>query len=1342
MKRKLLTILAITFSLIVSAGNTLYVLGEMGLDGESENPNRQIGFRPDMGIKMDSKDGNTFTATIHFWNTAGSATHNFGFCKTNSLATSASDWAAINDYRIGAAVANTAIAGGGTYTLGEQAVSKENFFVAETGTYFLSVNLKEKTLTCKKIVPIWILGEMSLAGDNEISGFATSYTYSRGIRMSSTDGINYIARVHFWNSAGSATHNFGFLKRDKLGNSWEEIANYRFAAENGTTAIVSGETYKYGNLSASKENHFVAETGTYDISLNTESHTITAIRNDREINKTEGLWILGEMGIDGDNENANYQITFRPDKGIKFDTKDGKIYTATVHFWSTDGKSTHNFGLCKSYGLANNTGDWESINPFRIGARASNTAIETGVTYQLGEQSTSKENFFVAETGTYHITVDLVENTICCNKIEPLWILGEMGLDGFNQSSSQQVGYRPDTGIKMKSTDGIIYTADVYFWNTANGATHNFGLCKKLKLASAPDKWDEIASYRIGAANGNVNVSSGTAYILGTIGTSKENFFVIPTGPYRVEVNLASNTIKCTRSEKLWLLGEMGIDGENEDPNSQIGFRPDKGIAMYSADGKNFSATVHFWDIAGKSLHNFGFCLGSSLASSASDWNAIASYRIGALESATVIQQGIEYDLGEKYISKENFFQIPTGTWDITVNIEKRTLICERSTTTANSTWDTYSDTWVAVDELNRTVQTSDNGLSSPKQNRTVGMFYYICNGPHGTDGDPIYDITEILKANPSNPQFGPEGKPHWWARPWLGYYDNSDEFALNKHIQMFVDAGIDLLFFDVTNAFTYDDTVRLLMKIIDARTAAGLKSPKLCYTVNAGATNVVRHLYNNFYANPENKKYWYYHLGKPLMLVNIDALSGLEAGIKNHFTTRHCWAWMDYSQPNKWGWVEYYPQGNGWTYDGNGNKVIEQISVATAQHASTKVGKSYHNGSQPAIDAYGNCADTPRGLYFEEQWKQAHLTNPPLVMVTQFNECMAARFIASSSGDYGSIRPGGSQTIGESIFVDLYNAEFNRDIEPSTHPLIRDNYYLQLVSHIRQYKGVHTIPTPSAPVSIHTWTDPDKWDNVYPEFRDDIGDVIHRNTMGFQKVAHMENVTGRNDIVLAKVTKDCDYVSFYVKTTDKISDFNSSEQWMMLFINSDCNYSTGWSGYDYAVMKDNGEYCLMKNDGNRYSWTRISTVDYVLNGNELFFALEKSKCGLSGDVDFDFKWADNTPANPDILDFIDKGDVAPNGRFNYRYKGSLVSSQSTESTGVDEIRDDNTAKIDIRRISSDEYAISTDTKAIAYVYDLAGMLVSETTFYYDTVIKIPSGLYILNVQTPNGIKALKLQSK
>ena len=107
-------------------------------------------------------------------------------------------------------------------------------------------------------------------------------------------------------------------------------------------------------------------------------------------------------------------------------------------------------------------------------------------------------------------TRNLEENTICCNKIEPLWILGEMGLDGFGKKSDYQVGYRPDTGVKMHSTDGITYTADVYFWNTAGAATHNFGFCKKRTLASAADKWSEIAAYRIGAASGNTNITSGT----------------------------------------------------------------------------------------------------------------------------------------------------------------------------------------------------------------------------------------------------------------------------------------------------------------------------------------------------------------------------------------------------------------------------------------------------------------------------------------------------------------------------------------------------------------------------------------------------------------------------------------------------------------------------------------------------------------------------------------------------------------------------------------------------------------------------------------------------------------
>ena len=55
------------------------------------------------------------------------------------------------------------------------------------------------------------------------------------------------------------------------------------------------------------------------------------------IDAAESVYLLGEVGLDGDNEDPAQQITFRPDKGVKFSTNDGRYYFATVHFWKSDG---------------------------------------------------------------------------------------------------------------------------------------------------------------------------------------------------------------------------------------------------------------------------------------------------------------------------------------------------------------------------------------------------------------------------------------------------------------------------------------------------------------------------------------------------------------------------------------------------------------------------------------------------------------------------------------------------------------------------------------------------------------------------------------------------------------------------------------------------------------------------------------------------------------------------------------------------------------------------------------------------------------------------------------------
>jgi len=41
---------------------------------------------------------------------------------------------------------------------------------------------------------------------------------------------------------------------------------------------------------------------------------------------------------------------------------------------------------------------------------------------------------------------------------------------------------------------------------------------------------------------------------------------------------------------------------------------------------------------------------------------------------------------------------------------------------------------------------------------------------------------------------------------------------------------------------------------------------------------------------------------------------------------------------------------------------------------------------------------------------------------------------------------------------------------------------------------------------------------------------------------------------------------------------------------------------------------------------------------------------GGSKQAAFDFKWADNIPESPDIMDFYTHGDVAPDARFSFRY--------------------------------------------------------------------------------------------
>ena len=639
-------------------------------------------------------------------------------------------------------------------------------------------------------------------------------------------------------------------------------------------------------------------------------------------------------------------------------------------------------------------------------------------------------------------------------------------------------------------------------------------------------------------------------------------------------------------------------------------------------------------------------------------------------------------------------------------------LFCPR---TGAQTIDVQSDTWVCNDGLNRVVASSDRGVTRTKIDSTaqVGIFYYIWHGQHGAE---VKDITRLLEKDPDNPAWGGEGQFHWGGKPALGYYAGGDKFIVAKHMQMLVDAGVDFYFFDVTNAFTYDAQVQVVMDEIDRRTKLGLKSPKLVFCTHSSTVQTVTSLYNKWYSQAKYDKYWWCWNGKPLILVNASEAKGLSEKIRSHFTMRHCWAWEE--GEDKWPWLAYYPQQLNYSQE-TGKKVNEQMTVATAMHPCSKIGKSYHGGSQPSVNKYGvNTTNTPKGLFFQEQFSQAISRHPKVLMITQWNEWMAQRFIVDASS-LGLTRPGAKQKVGETYFVDVYNQEFNRDIEPSSEPLIRDNYYLQMVSNLRKYRGVRDIPVPTEIKSIDMDGGFEQWADVQPEFLDEPGDVAYTSSTAQNSVCLKRR---SNDFVSAKVAKDGEYIYFYAKVNgSRINTFysNSTESWMSVLINTDLVYNNGWEGYEYTIAHEKTKYFLYKYDKGSASWEKGPEVQMAKEGTQIMYAVKRADLGLTEDVDFDFKWVDNTPGfTKEILDFIANGDCAPNGRFNYRYKGSKLDTPDA--------------------IKPLKEAIAQGTIRI---YDTAGRLVSNVQGRLSAdelqQINLPTGSYIAKQGKK---KALKFQ--
>lgn len=696
----------------------------------------------------------------------------------------------------------------------------------------------------------------------------------------------------------------------------------------------------------------------------------------------------------------------------------------------------------------------------------------------------------------------------------------------------------------------------------------------------------------------------------------------------------------------------------------------------------------------------------------------------------------------------------------------------------STNVWDLQSDTWVATDDLGRKVLTSaETGL--PRPDKSIGLFYFLWHGEH-IQGGP-YDISRILAQDPDamqkkdSPLWGPMHVPHHWGESIFGHYRTDDEFVLRKHAQMLADAGVDAIFFDVSNQFTYRKYYMPLLKVFAEFKAQGGRPPQVAFLCPFwDPPRVVAELYKDLYEPGLYSDLWYRWEGKPLILADPALLlparrfskqntaDRLEPGhtLGQQFTTDAAFesvggrfptyntaqsaltltlyrdnpkgerlasqrftnvsdnAWValrmpqtlpagtyyleaaepsgpigwwshtedvqagarayadgqpgsgdrtllvgpadasvarylefftfrkpqpDYfqgpTQPNMWSWLEVYPQ-HVFT---NAAGLKEQMCVGVGQNAvdgrlgcmSEKGahGRSFHDG---ATDARPNAVR--QGYNVIEQWERALKEDPKTIFITGWNEWIAGRF-----DEFNGVR----QPV---MFVDQFDQEHSRDIEPMRggHG---DDYYYQMVSYIRRYKGARPLP---AVTSQRIALDGrfDDWKNVGPEFRDTVGDPARRNHPSWNASLVYKNDTGRNDLVAAKVSRDGKRVHFYARTASPITA-PDDKAWMLLFIDADANPATGWLGYDFVVNRkgsDDRHATLEACVGREYRWEKRAQIDLRREGCELELAIPQAALGLKkGPATLDFKWADHIRQTGEAADFTLHGDVAPNDRFNYR---------------------------------------------------------------------------------------------
>lgn len=596
--------------------------------------------------------------------------------------------------------------------------------------------------------------------------------------------------------------------------------------------------------------------------------------------------------------------------------------------------------------------------------------------------------------------------------------------------------------------------------------------------------------------------------------------------------------------------------------------------------------------------------------------------------------------------------------------------------------------TWVAVDGLGRRVADASN-TGDVRKDKFVGIFYHTWHASHSRN------VT--LNANTVVSQY-PEALHDYrhaawkgvgicfWDEPIWGYYNNgTDRFVLRSQAELLADAGVDVIIFDNTNGTeNYIDAVLELCEVFAEARADGVQTPKISAMLNmfdyAADAVQLREFYDVIYSKGLYEDLWFYWDGKPLMVgspTGLDKNDEKDQAIADFFTYRPinpCYT-EDYRQimengkvttswmPDRevlrnhtmWKWISVYPQQKMYRVDDKEKVKPEEMCVCIAENWSDAKGLTAMSSGLPGL--YGRAYSVKNGgldtredaiLYganFAEQFEYAISCDPSFIYITGWNEWVAGRYEEM----WGT----------PNALPDNALPGYSRDIEPSTG-VLKDHYYYQMVSYIRQFKGVSRQQTASAPTTVDLEKGVSQWEKVTPTYLSYPNNTFHRDADGYAGY-HYTNRTGRNDIVSAKVTYDADFVYFMVQTKDPLTS-PDDPAWMRLFIGITGSDAAAWEGYHFLVNRTSpAQKAVLECSTGGWNWEKVCDVDYSVQGNMLQMAIPRRALGVTGEkFSLFFKWSDHMQADGDIMDFYNNGDVAPEGRFSYLFAVDRATADTT----------------------------------------------------------------------------------